>query len=493
MNKKKETDICYLYEEIPFLGRTGDSVFIRQLAKDFPEYRFSVVKITNRESPNPPADEGGVGNIDGYEAIDLSHHGSQGKGKTSVTFRRAGDFFHSVARAVDSGKLGGDTMNDLFDCAADLAPQITFAGVWKNQTTWELIKAVYAASSGDIPFVEHRELLQQVIRPVWRLLSKWPDLPQARIYHADSGMLSGLLALVTARKVGAKCILVDDCLPLNALERERQGTKLREGGVWRPDFEGVQSARTRWIRLLRVHCLSQADEVLANTVSAANRIRAELGEERTIRVVREGIEGETARRWAAYYRKEEEEVTYRVVFLIGAFGESLSKGLISTMRSIEAAAGGGKFVILSLSSLPAEDRKRFLGDAKLGGVTSSVRFADESNMIQEIARASVVAFPSQLDVGDRPVINSLHAGKPVVVSMIDGNSVFASHQFTAVTDCFLNPSRFGGNEFATALISLIRRRGEFDFHPRRLGEALFNHQEILEGYGKVYHSLRSVA
>ena len=434
--KKASTDICYIYEEVPFLGRTGDSVFLRQLAKDFPEYKFSVAKITKRELEDQSSADNKIRNVTGYQSVDLSFHGVRGRGKTSVSFRRAGDFFHTVARSVESGELDSVAINNLLLSAADLAPKVLFDGLWKNQTSWELLKAVYGASSGEIAFVEHRELLYEVIRPVWRLLSKWPALPAAKIYHADSGIMSGLLALTAAKKHNAKCIIVEDCLPVNALERKRQSVKLREGGVWRPEFEAVQSVRNRWTRLLRTFSLSEADEILANTVSSANKIQSILGRERTVRVVREGIEGETARRWAAYYGKEEEEVTYRVVFLIGAYEEALSKGLITAIRSIEDALGGGKFVILSLGTISPRARKRFEGDARLGGVVSAVRFASEKSMIEEIARASVVAFPRQLDVGDRPLINSLHAGKPVVVSMIDANSVFADQQFTVGNGLF---------------------------------------------------------
>lgn len=488
MKKKDTTDICYIYEENPIVGRTGDSVFVRQLARDFPKYQFRVAKISNTASDVIAPDQNTVSNIQSYQTVDLSIHGTKGKGKSTVSFRKASAFFHSVARTVEAGNLDRDHVNELFDSAADLAPKITFDAVWKNPTSWELIKAVYGVSSGDIPFVEHRELLAEVIRPVWRLLSKWTDIPAAKIYQADSGIRSALLAMVASRKHNAKYVIVDDCLPLNALERERRAIKLRDGGVWRPEYEAFQSARNLWTQKMRNHCLSEADEILANTMSSATKIRNKIGEDRPIRIVREGIEGETARRWGAYYSREGEEIGYRIVFLIGAYQETTARGIVTAIQKIEMSAGHGKFVILSLSSTTPEDRESFDQIVK-NNVTSSVRLTTEINMIQEIARATVVAFPSQIEVGDRAIINSLHAGKPVVVSMVDGDSIFADPRLSMETDCFVTPNRLEGREFPNAIISLIRRRDQLDYHPRRLGEALFNHREIMEGYAKVYHSL----
>ncbi len=491
MKKKEHTDICYIYEENPLVGRTGDSVFVRQLARDFPKYQFQVAKISNTASEVISPDQNTVPNILSYQTIDLSFHGSKGKGRSSVSFRRAGAFFHSIARAVEAGKLDGPSMNDLFDSAAELAPKVKFDAVWKNPTSWELIKAVYGVTSGEIPFVEHRELLAEVIEPVWRLLSKWADLPKAKIYQADSGIRSALLAMVASRQHGAKYVIVDDCLPLNALERERRAIKLRDGGVWRPEYEAYQSARNEWTQKMRNHCLSQADEILANTLSSATKIRDKIGSDRPIRIIREGIEGETARRWGAYYSRESEEIGYRIVFLVGSYQETTARGIVTAIQKIESSAGHGKFVILSLSSITERDQKSFDTIVK-ANVTSSVRLTTEINMIQEIARATVVAFPSQIEVGDRAIINSLHAGKPVVVSMVDGDSIFADPRLSMETDCFATPNRLEGREFPNAIISLIRRKDNLAYHPRRLGEALFNHREIMEGYAKVFHSLSSL-
>lgn len=488
MKKQEKTDICYIYEENPLVGRTGDSVFVRQLAKDFPGYRFRVAKISATHSDFSLPEEDTIPNLEGYQNVDLSFHGPRGKGKNSVTFRQAGGFFHSVARTVESRNFDQDHINDLFDNAADLAPKIRFDAIWKNPTSWELIKAIYGATSGEIPFVEHRDLLYDVIHPVWRLVSKWSELPEADIYHADSGIRSALLALVASRKHQAKFVLVDDCLSLNALERERRAIKLRDGGVWRPDYEAYQTARNLWTQRMRNHCLMQADEILANTVSSASKIRNRIGEGRPIRIIREGIEGETARRWGAYYSKETEELAYRVVFLIGAYRTTLARGIATAIQKVENNVGHGKFVILSLSSVTDEDQVSFDRIIK-NNIQSTVRLTTEESMIEEIARATVVAFPCQIEVGDRPIINSLHAGKPVVVSMVDGDSIFADPRLSIETDCFATPNRLEGREFANSIISLVKRKNQLNYHPRRLGEALFNHREILDGYAKVYESI----
>lgn len=488
MKTQDHTDICYIYEENPVAGRTGDAVFVRQLAKDFSDYKFRVARVVEQEYPNDSYGQNTVPNIEGYQTVDLSFHGSSGKGRTSVTYRKAGSFFHSVAKCIEVGQLDQDCINALFDCAADLAPTTKFDAIWKNTTSWELVKAVYQASDRKMPFVQHRELLYEVSHPVWRLISKWRDLPQARIYQADSGIRSAILGLVAARKYGSKLIMVDDCLPLNSLERERQGTKLRLGGIWRPENEAVREARNRWTKLMRTHCLGSADEILANTVSSAVKIRETIGDDRPIRVVREGIEGETARRWGAYYSKESEETSYRIVFLVGSYTSSMGRGILTAIGQIEQTIGQGKFVILSLGSISQANRESFdRGIRKY--VSSAVQLKSEGAMIEEIAKATVVAFPNQIEVGDRPIINSLHAGKPVVVSMVDGNSVFADPRLSIETDCFVNPNRLEGKDFPDAIISLVRRKDNLDYHPRRLGEALFNHQEIREGYAKVYQSL----
>lgn len=486
--KQQETDICYIFEEKPKVGRTGDSVFVRQLAKDFPHYKFQIAKISATHSDFVLPEKDTIRNIEGYHSIDLSVHGEKGQGRSNISYRKASDFFLSVARCVEAGELGGKQISDLFESAADISPQVTFDGLWKNTTTWDLIKAVYGASSGEIPFVEHRELLYEVLQPIWRLVSKWVELPKAKIYQADSGIFSAILALVASRKNNGKYVVVDDCLPLNALERELRSVKLRDGGGWRPEYEAYQAARNNWTQAMRNHCLLQADEILTNTISSAKKIRDSIGEERPIRIIREGIEGETARRWGAYYSKENEEMSYRVVFLVGAFNDALGRGIATAIQKIETRVGYGKFVVLSLSATTKEDDKAFTISIK-NQVTSTVRLTTEAAMIEEIAKATVVAFPSQIDVGDRPIINSLHAGKPVVVSMVDGNSIFADPRLSLETDCFATPNHLEGREFPNAIIAMIRRRDNLEYHPRRLGEALFNHREILEGYAKVYQSI----
>ncbi len=489
MSKKGQTDICYIFEENPEVGRTGDSVFIRQLAKDFPSYRFGVVKISPTESSFELPEEDAYPNITGFQNVDLSVHGSQGKGKTSVSYRKASSFFHSVALTVEGGLLEREQINELVDSAAELAPKVHFEAIWKNQTSWELIKAIYGVSSGEIPFFEYRDLLYETLQPIWRLFSKWVELPKADIYQADSGLRSALLALLASRQHGARFIMVDDCLPLNALERDRRSIKLRDGGVWRPEYEAYQNARNQWSQMITNHCLREADEILANTMSSAAKIRERIGDEHPIRIVREGIEGETARRWGAYYSRESQEQAYRNLFIVGSYNETVGRGICTAIQKVESSVGNGKFVVLSLSSITDEVKDSFTRLIK-DHVKSTVRLSGEDQMIEEIARATVVAYPSQMEVGDRPIINSLHAGKPVVVSMIDGDSIFADPRLSVETDCFMTPNRLEGREFPNSIIQLIRRRGKLEFHPRRLGEALFNHREILEGYSKVYDSLR---
>ena len=490
--KKQKTDICYIFEEKPKVGRTGDSVFVRQLAKDFPDYKFQVVKISRSQSQFVLPEEDTIRNIEGYQTVDLSIHGEKGQGKSSTSYRKASEFFMSVARCVEAGKLGTEQINQLFDSAAGLAPKVTFDGLWKNTTTWDLVKAVYGASSGEIPFVEHRELLFEVIQPVWRLLSKWDELPEAKIYQADSGIFSSILAMVASHKNKSKYVIVDDCLPINALEREAQTIKLRDGGGWRPEYGAFQAARNDWTQMMRNHCLLEADEILANTMSSAAKIRDQLGEDRPIRIIREGIEGETARRWGAYYSNEGDEMSYRVVFVIGSYTETIGRGISTSIQKVESRVGQGRFIVLSLSATTPEEESSFERVVKKN-VSSTVSMTTEVSMIEEIARATVVAFPSQIEVGDRPIINSLHAGKPVVVSMIDGNSIFADTRISMETDCFATPNHLEGREFPNAIIAMLRRKDSLEYHPRRLGEALFNHREILEGYAKVYASLKPVA
>ena len=351
----------------------------------------------------------------------------------------------------------------MFDSAADLSPKVTFDGLWKNTTTWDLVKAVYNASPGDVPFVEHRDLLYEVIKPIWRLLSKWEELPAAKIYQADSGIFSSILAMVASHKNNGKYIINDDCLPINALERKAQTIKLRDGGGWRPEYEAFQSARNDWTRLMRNHCLLQADEILVNTVSTAKKIREQLGQDRPIRIIREGIEGETARRWGAYYSREQEESEYRVAFVVGSFTEALGRGIATAIQKVESRLGEGKFVVLSLSTTTPEEESAFEKMVK-ERVNSDAWIANEAEMIEQIARATVVGFPSQIEVGDRPIINSLHAGKPVVASMIDGNSIFADTRISLETDCFTIPNHLEGREFPNAIINLIKRKDQLEYH-----------------------------
>lgn len=488
---KPHTDICYIYEEKPAIGRTGDSVFVRQLAKDFPDYKFQVIKISRSHSNFVLPEGDTIRNIEGYQTVDLSIHGDKGQGKSSTSYRKASEFFMSVARCVEAGDLDRKQLNKLFDSAADLSPKVSFDGLWKNTTTWDLVKAVYGASTGDIPFVEHRDLLYEVLKPIWRLLSKWDELPVAKIYQADSGIFSSILAMVASHKNNGKYVINDDCLSLNALEREAQTIKLRDGGGWRPEYEAFQSTRNHWTRLVRNHCMLEADEILVNTISTANKIREQLGEDRPIRIIREGIEGETARRWGAYYSQEQDDSSYRVVFVVGFYTETLGRGLATAIQKAESKLGPGKFVVLSLSSTTPEEEssfKRVVADQ----VSSYAGITNEASMIEEIARSTVVAFPNQTEVGDRPIINSLHAGKPVVVSMIDGNSIFADTQISLETDCFATPNHLEGREFPNAIINLVKRKDNLEYHPRRLGEALFNHREIMNGYAKVYQLIKPV-
>ena len=489
--RPKEVDICYLYEENPVAGRTGDTAFVRHLAKDFPDYRFRIVRIVEKEvQSNEPA-ENTISNIDRYQTLDLSYLGADGKGKSSITYRKAGRFFQTVARAVERRQLDIVCVNKLLESAADLAPKVHFDAIWKNTTSWELVKAVSMVSPRPMPFVQHRELLYEFLQPVWRLVSKWSELPRAQIYQADSGLRSALLGLIASQKNQGKLIVVDDCIAANSLERERQADRLRNGGVWRPEYEAIEESLNHWTMLLRNHCLLASDEILANTASSAEKIRRAVGE-RSVRVVREGIEGETARRWAAYYSKESEETAYRVVFLVGALSEAMARGILTAIQLAEQALGQGKFVIVSLSSISPSVRDTF--DRRIRkNVSSSVWLMPEQSMIDEIAKATVMAFPNQIEVGDRPIINSLHAGKPVIVSKVDGNSVFADPRLSIETDCFVNPNQLEGKEFGNAIVSLVRRRDQLQYHPRRLGEALFNHQEIRQGYAKVYHSLAPVS